>query len=197
MTRVHRWRVVLILTVIGVSIEAQESFPRDSTFRFGGPDTVRAPISSAVTKDDSLAPPPSRSPLLAMGLSALIPGGGQIYNRSYWKVPLILGLGGYFVYEFIDNHRQYKDYRDRYQAGLATYPDGDRRILALREFYKEQRDSFGWYFLILYVVNLADAYVDASLFGFDVGDNLGFRAGPLDGPVLPAGPSVTIRFWLR
>jgi len=195
MTRVLWWRVVLILTVIGATLQAQEPVRRDSTFRIGGPDSVRVPIPSPVIKGDSLAPLPTRSPLLAMGLSALIPGGGQIYNQSYWKVPIILGLGGYFVYEFVDNHRQYKDYRDQYQAGLATLPTGDRRILALREFYKEQRDSFGWYFLILYVVNIADAYVDASLFSFDVGDNLGFRAGPLDGA--GRAPSVTVRFWLR
>jgi hypothetical protein len=188
MTVVHWWRVVLVLTVVVSGLEAQETAVRDSSaLRV---DTLTIAARSAVLADDTLRPP--HSPLLAMGLSALLPGGGQFYNKSYWKIPVVLGLGGYFVYEFIDNHRQYKEYRDQYQAGLAALPSGDRRILALREFYKDQRDSFGWYFLILYAANIADAYVDASLFGFDVGGNLG-RGAPRDGPALP-GTSVTIRF---
>jgi hypothetical protein len=189
MTRIHWWRVVPVLIVIGAGMNAQETIPRDSTIRIAGSDTLR--IRSEVIKEDSAGSHPSHSTLLAMGLSALVPGGGQIYNRSYWKVPLLLGLGGYFIYEFIDNNRQYIDYRDQYQAGLATNPAGNNRILTLRDFYKDQRDSFGWYFLILYLANIADAYVDASLYEFDVGSNLGMRSGP------PGSPSVTLRIWLR
>ncbi len=190
MTVVHWRRVVLILAIVVSGLEAQERVVRDSSALRA--DTLTSVPPSVVFIGDSL--PPSHSPLLAMGLSALLPGGGQFYNKSYWKIPVVVGLGGYFVYEFIDNHRQYKDYRDQYQASLATNPDGDRRMLTLREFYKDQRDSFGWYFLILYVANIADAYVDASLFGFDVGGNLGL-GGPPGGSAFP--PGVTIRFWLR
>lgn len=189
MTRAQRWRVILVLAAAGIPVQSQVPIRVDTT-HVAPPDTAGGRTVSTSLQHDSLAVRPSRSPLLAMGLSALLPGGGQVYNRSYWKVPLILGLGGYFIYEMIDNHRQYADYRDQYQAGLATIPDGDPNILRLREFYKNQRDSFGWYFLILYFVNIADAYVDASLFGFDVGDNLGFRGGI-------GGPAVTVRLWLR
>ncbi len=57
-----------------------------------------------------------KSPWIAVGLSAVIPGAGQFYNRSYWKVPVILGLAGYLAYEFFDNNKTYHDYRDRYAA---------------------------------------------------------------------------------
>ena len=59
----------------------------------------------------------------------------------------------------------------------------------MREFYKAQRDSFTWYFVLLYLINIADAYVDASLYDFNVGGDLSVR-------VLPpgAGPAVGLRF---
>jgi len=80
-------------------------------------------------------------------------------------------------------------------AKIRLFSARSERTLLLRDFYKDQRDSFGWYFLILYLVNIADAYVDASLSGFDVGTNLGFRGGPPGNAALP--PSVTFRIWLR
>ena len=124
-----------------------------------------------------------------MLLSAVLPGAGQFYNESYWKVPVILGLGGYFLVEFLDNHELYRDYSDRYEASLGTTPGGDPQLLTYREFYRDQRDTFAWYFLILYAINILDAYVDASLFDFDVGGDL---AGAAVGPPAPGG-SLTLR----
>jgi len=129
---------------------------------------------------DSLSVPfhPKKSPGTAMLLSALIPGAGQFYNESYWKVPVVLGFGVYFVSSWLDNNRRYADYREKYTASLQQFPNGDPRLLAVREFYKEQRDSFTWYFLILYLLNIADAYVDASLYDFNVGGDLSLRFLP-------------------
>jgi hypothetical protein len=123
-----------------------------------------------------------------MLFSALLPGGGQLYNESYWKVPIVLGFGIYFISSWLDNNRRYEDYRDKYSASLATVPQGDSRLLAVREFYREQRDSFTWYFLILYLVNIADAYVDASLYDFNVGGDLSIKV------VQPPGG---VRFGIR
>ncbi len=110
-----------------------------------------------------------KSPTLAVLLSAALPGAGQFYNESYWKIPIIGGLVGYFGYEYFRNNNLYKDYRDRYvQSQTAVNPAGDQNLKILREFYRDQRDDFVWYFLIVYVVNMVDAYVDAHLFDFDV-----------------------------
>ena len=111
-----------------------------------------------------------------MLFSALVPGGGQVYNQSYWKVPVILGFGVYFVSEWLSNNRRYRDYHDQYSLSLATTPNPD--LLSLRDFYRDQRDAFAWYYLILYVINIADAYVDASLYDFNVGDDLSLRLMP-------------------
>jgi hypothetical protein len=112
-----------------------------------------------------------KSPTTAVLLSAVLPGAGQFYNESYWKVPIIGGLVGYFAYEYFRNNNLYKDYRNDYSASQTEInPDGDITLKTLREFYRDQRDDFVWYFLIVYVINMVDAYVDAHLFDFDVRD---------------------------
>lgn len=104
-----------------------------------------------------------------MLLSALLPGAGQAYNESYWKAPIVLGLGVYFAMEFFRNDRHADDYRQLYlQTGLSGYRE-------MREDYKSLRDANAWYFLIVYVLNIVDAYVDASLYSFDVSPALSLR----------------------
>ena len=119
-----------------------------------------------------------KSPTTAVLLSAVLPGAGQFYNESYWKVPIIGGLVGYFGYEYFRNNNLYKDYRDEYAASQTEInPDGDFTLKTLREFYRDQRDDFVWYFLIVYVINMVDAYVDAHLFDFDVSEDKFTKGG--------------------
>lgn len=124
-------------------------------------------------QDGDTARREGKDPLLAMGLSAVLPGAGQAYTENYWKIPVIWGLGGYWIYEWIRNNDRYRDFRDRYAGSVAASPPyGDERLLSLREFYKDQRDSFTWYLSLLYVLNIADAYIGAHLYDFDVGPDL-------------------------
>lgn len=110
-----------------------------------------------------------KSPWLAVLFSAAMPGAGQFYNQSYWKVPIFVGLTAYLGYEYFDNNKTYRNYRDQYAASQNIYPPyGDLSLQSLREFYRNQRDDFLWYFIIVYVVNLVDAYIDAHLFDFNV-----------------------------
>ena len=136
---------------------------------------------------------PQKSPGIAMLCSALLPGAGQFYNQSYWKVPVVFGLGLYFVSTWLDQNRRTEIYRQLYVDSLlvnSPYSDTYRRE---RDFYKQQRDTFAWYFVILYILNVADAYVDASLFDFDVGKDLSLRLIPgAPGPAYPS-PGLTLR----
>ena len=139
----------------------------------------------------------SKSPGLAVGLSAILPGAGQFYNESYWKVPIVLGIGAYFVSGWIRNDNLAEDYRNQYEASKTPEdPDGDTSLLSARDFYKNQRDSFVWYFVILYVANLVDAYVDANLYDFDVGETLTLRVLPEvgRGPERSVGLGFEFRF---
>jgi hypothetical protein len=143
--------------------------PQITPLSFLASSLVQSDTSTAPVTDDSLSAPfhQSKSTLLAMGLSALLPGAGQIYNESYWKTPIIMGLGGWLVYEWVQNNNLFKDYRDQYQASITpTVTRGNSRLLSIREFYRDQRDGFAWYLGLLYAINILDAYVDASLFDF-------------------------------
>ncbi len=112
-----------------------------------------------------------KSPWKAVLFSAILPGLGQIYNQSYWKTPIIFGLSAYLGYQIYDYNKTYKDYKSRYEVTQLP-PDytGDLNLKTLRNFYRDQRDNFIWYFVIVYVVNLVDAYIDAHLFDFDVSE---------------------------
>lgn len=122
-----------------------------------------------------------KSSLTAVLLSAVVPGAGQFYNESYWKIPIIAGLVGYFGYEYFRQNNLYKDYRDSYAASQSPEnPSGNLSLKTLREFYRNQRDDFVWYFLIVYTVNLIDAYVGAHLFDFDVREEKFTKHGTRD-----------------
>jgi hypothetical protein len=131
---------------------------------------------------------PRKKPWLAVGLSAALPGLGQLYDERYWKAPVIWGVGGYWVYEWFKQNDKYKQYRDLYDQSLAISPGGDQRYHDLRDFYRDERDRFAWFMGGLYLLNLVDAYVGAHLYDFDVGPSLG-QAGP--------SPSVGVRASVR
>jgi hypothetical protein len=139
---------------------------------------------------------PRKSPGLAMLCSALIPGAGQFYNQSYWKVPIVFGLGLYFASTWLDQNRRTQDFRGKYAASLVANPADPfttDTYLRERDFYKQQRDTFAWYFVILYFVNVADAYVDASLFDFDVGTDLTLHVIPGGAGPVSSFPGLTVR----
>jgi hypothetical protein len=141
-------------------------------------------VRAKQTGPDTTTYHPTKSPLKATLLSAVLPGAGQFYNESYWKVPIVVGFGVYLLSNWLDNNRRYQDYKSQYEASIATNPpDGDQTLLNNREFYKDQRDSFTWYLLIWYFVTLVDAYVDASLYDFNVGSDLTLRTLPVLSPV--------------
>ncbi|MCS7229613.1 MAG: DUF5683 domain-containing protein [Candidatus Kryptonium sp.] len=119
-----------------------------------------------------------KSPTKAMLMSAVVPGLGQFYNESYWKIPIIYGLAGYFIYEIRQNDKNYRYYRDLFVQSIKT-TGGDYRYKRLRDFYRDQRDLFGIYLFVLYIANIVDAYVDAHLYNFDVGENLSIQLSPV------------------
>jgi hypothetical protein len=161
---------------------------------------VDSAMASHTSPIDTLGHRPLRkkSPGTAMLLSAIFPGVGQAYNESYWKVPLVSGLGIYFVSEWLTNNRRYLDAKNQYSASIqydstGAPTGGNNDLLRVRDFYRSQRDSYLWYFVILYVLNIADAYVDASLFDFDVGNSLTLQLRPDVVPGLHPTPGLRLR----
>jgi TM2 domain-containing membrane protein YozV len=142
------------------------NIPNNSYYKI---DSVLTDTTKTLKKNIPIKFKMKKSPLTAVLLSAVLPGAGQFYNQSYWKIPIIGSLVGYFGYEYFRNNSKYLDYKQQYQNSQSVFnPNGDLNLKSLREFYRNQRNDFFWYFMIVYVVNLLDAYVDAHLFDFDV-----------------------------
>ncbi|MDR3625947.1 MAG: DUF5683 domain-containing protein, partial [Ignavibacteriaceae bacterium] len=99
--------------------------------------------------------------------SAVLPGWGQIYTKSYWKAPVVWGAAAWLIYNWSYNNRQYKDYLNTFgQSGNPT-------DLKFAKFYQDQRDLFAIYMGMTYILNLVDAYIDAQLFDFSVSNDPG------------------------
>lgn len=118
-----------------------------------------------------------KSPWGAILRSAVIPGWGQFYNESYWKIPVVWGFAGWFIYNWINTNYKYITNRDIY---IQTNEDIYRRR---RDFFRDQRDNFAIYMALTYLLNLVDAYVDAHLFDFTVSEDF-----------LTRNPQLNIRF---
>ena len=131
--------------------------------------------------------------------SAIVPGLGQIYNKKYWKLPIIYGGLGVTGYVFLDNIKTYKEYKFAYAARIKAEPPtkDSTDYNQLKDIYKvlspgsirSARDEFRRYvdysaliFLLLWGLNVVDAAVDAHLKSFDVSPDLSLhlRAGYSD-----------------
>lgn len=111
----------------------------------------------------------AKSPWGAVARSAILPGLGQYYNESYWKIPVVWGFLGFFGWNSITNQNNYADYRDLYETSGFQNESYKR----LRDFYRDQRDYYLIIIGLTYLLNMIDAYVDAHLFDFNVTDDLG------------------------
>ncbi len=122
------------------------------------------------------------SPAKAAFYSAVLPGLGQAYNGSYWKIPLVYGALGAGVYFIVDNNNEYHRYRDAYKRRLAGYEDdefiGVLSTKSLIEAQKQFRRNKELSMLItvgIYVLNIIEANVDAHLSQFNVSEDLSFK----------------------
>ena len=117
-------------------------------------------------------------PSKAAFYSALIPGLGQVYNKKYWKVPLVYGAMGTSLYFYSTNNNKYHEIRDTYKRRLAGYTDDqyqyldNNRLVAAQRFYQRNRDLSLMLTVGFYILNIIDANVDAHLMQFNVGDKL-------------------------
>ena len=120
-------------------------------------------------------------------MSTFLPGLGQVYNKKYWKVPLLYAGFAGLTYALIQNQSKFVNYRDAYKYrtdGDSTTIDkyiyyySDASLFDLQKHYNRLRDMSLIGIGLLYVVNILDASVDAHLFTFDVNDNLSLNIQP-------------------
>ena len=143
--------------------------------------------SKVEAKSIKLKEPKKHSPKRAVILSALLPGLGQVYNKKYWKLPIIYGGFGGLSYWLYTSTQEYKTYRNALKIRFDDDPntvdefDGsvsENNLIELKNYYKRNLDLSVIFMAVLYALNLVDAAVDAHLFNFDVSDDLSMRIQP-------------------
>ena len=158
-------------------------------------DTLAKPQPKPKKDWNTWRPDPKR----ALWLALVIPGGGQIYNRKYWKLPIIYGGFMGCIYAMSWNNSQYVDYSKAYH----DLTDNDPATQSYNEFlhlgtqirdqdkkhyediFKKRKDKFRrWrdlsFFVMLgvYALSVIDAYVDAELSVFDISKDLSLKVEP-------------------
>ncbi|MBJ2172785.1 hypothetical protein JBL43_00955 [Aureibaculum sp. A20] len=126
------------------------------------------------------------APSKAAFYSAVLPGLGQIYNKKYWKAPIVWGAVGTGVYFYVDNNNKYNRYREAFKAKLAGREhefDGTGDNVELTQtslqtaqtFYKKNRDLSLFITIGLYILNIIEANVDAHLPDNALNTNISFN----------------------
>lgn len=136
------------------------------------------------------------NPTKATWLALVIPGGGQIYNRKYWKLPIFYGGFAGCAYALTWNSKMYKDYSTAYRDAMNgnmqsssitdLLPPGYKiSETQLKELLRKRKDTYRRYrdlsifaFIGVYLLSVIDAYVDAELSNFDITPDLSMKVEP-------------------
>lgn len=175
------------------------------TITFASIDSIRGIEGVEILNDTTASPVMGKvrvfnpDPQRALWMSALCPGLGQIYNRRYWKLPIVVGAFVGLSYGASWNNRMYKDYSKGYRDVMDDDPDtrsymdffpptvreSDLDVAWLQKVMKNKRDYYRRYREIcviamvgVYLINIVDAYVDASLAHFDISPDLTLDVTP-------------------
>ena len=166
-------------------------------------DSVAAVDMKKIEKREwaTWTPDPNR----ALWLALVIPGGGQIYNRKYWKLPIIYGGMMGCIYALTWNNMMYRDYSQAYldimdsdpttqsynkflHLGATITQANEERYKKLfksrKDKYRRWRDMSMFCLIGVYALSVIDAYVDAELSEFDISKDLSLKVAPT---VIPGG----------
>ena len=137
-------------------------------------------------------------PIRAMWLAMVVPGGGQIYNRKFWKLPIVYGGVVGCIYAVSWNSQMLRDYSQAYQDIMDSDPTTNSHLEMLplgyditgreehfksvfkrkKDFYRRYRDLSIFCIAGVYLLSIIDAYVDAELSTFDIGTDLSLSISP-------------------
>ena len=160
-------------------------------------------------------------------MGAVIPGYGQIYNRSYWKLPIVYGAFMGCAYAITWTNGIYSDYKTAYRdiltdsnKGVVSEDDPTKSYIAIlpegytlsrvggtsgwtntlknrQNTYRRYRDLSIVATVLVYALSLIDAYVDAQLFDYDISDDLSLQCDPMHYNDPFGNPSTEIHLALR
>ena len=153
----------------------------DTVQSVGNGDTVTVFQPPAMVQADSLKvaePDFSHSPSKATMFSLAVPGLGQVYNRKYWKVPIVWAAFGAAGYAISFNSRYYGEASNEY---ALLQDDTNERIL---QYWRRNLEISYIALIAVYALQVLDAYVDAQLYSWDVNEDLSIRVAPSMQPLL-------------
>lgn len=141
------------------------------------------------------------APSKAAFYSAIFPGMGQIYNRKYWKAPIVWGALAAPTYFYLLNNTDYNRFRTAYKLRKTGFQDEFTDDLGnvsvsletlerAQEQLSENRDLSLMWGVILYVLQIVEASVNAHLLQFNTDDNLSVRPTFVQDPILYDAPKV-------
>lgn len=208
-----RWTVIIIMLITGIHCQAQtedlavmDSIAEvDSRALLSDSLTGRTDTASVViVKEKQMKPKRDwatwkPNPQRALWLAMALPGAGQIYNRKYWKLPIIYGGFMGCIYALTWNDMMYKDYSQAYldimdddpatasynkflHLGIQITPANEERYKQLfksrKDKYRRWRDMSFFVMIGVYALSVIDAYVDAELSEFDISKDLSLKVSP-------------------
>jgi hypothetical protein len=201
--------LILVVPVLSSAQDKDSLIVKDAAGTVVAKDSV-VPAAKTDTSKERVF-----SPRKAALYSAILPGLGQVYNKKYWKVPIVYAAVGIPVYLFFDNKNWYN--RTRYALAVlnsTTYPNNSGDSLskvhpqlrglverkadgALQNYRNEFRKNMDYsilFTLLFWGLNVVDATVDAHLKGFNVSDNLSLKIKPTILSTQSVGLSLVLSF---
>lgn len=143
------------------------------------------------------------APSKAAFYSAVFPGMGQIYNKKYWKAPIVWGALAIPAYYYQINNSDYKRFRTAYKLrknGLVDEFNINGQLIVstetletAQEQLRENRDMSLLTGVILYILQIVEASVNAHLLQFNTDDNLSFRPSVISNPIRFDAPTVGLK----
>ena len=153
-------------------------------------DTLTVKEEGILIIKDSITPSEKYDPLApqrAAFYSAVVPGLGQVYNKKYWKIPIIYAGIGAGVYFYLQNDKDYDRFRNAYKRRLAGFTDdefyGDneepnisnQRLIDAQKTAQKNKDVSIIVSLVFYLLNIIDANVDSHFRQFNVNNDLSVK----------------------
>lgn len=189
------YKSLYVIFVLGLSFFCSENVVAQNT---PFPDTIKLDSAEAVhmglfdaenrkTFKIMFSGKPSRAGLYSL----IIPGAGQIYNKKYWKAPIVWGVVGYFGYvavkSNIERKAMYKAYECMLISDSCTFTiknaNNTETIITddkvMRNYLdaKKSTNQNNWViFSVVYLVQVLEAYIDRHLIDFDLNPNLSFNS---------------------
>ena len=150
----------------------------------------------------------------ATTLSTICPGAGQIYNKSYWRVPIVIGGLASTIYTIDWNNRGYQRFKTAYSLRVDydnnpdKYPNGSADefrgnytatfLKNLKDSYRRNRDLCILLTAGIYLLNILDAHVDAHLQDYDISDDLSMNMEPFfDVTTVGSKPAMGVNLSLK